>query len=88
MDSVEEAAALRRAAVFAAMSEKAAAINARCSGAAASGSGCCGAGRCTAFAAASSAATVDSRFARMGIVDDAAPGMSDLDAVLRRRRVG
>lgn len=27
-----------------------------------------------------------SRFARMGIVDDAAPGMGDLDEVLRRRR--
>ena len=37
---------------------------------------------------AASAPGVDSRFARMGIVDDATPGMSDLDAVLRRRRVG
>ena len=28
----------------------------------------------------------DSRFSRMGIVDDAQPGMGDLDEVLRRRR--
>ncbi|RIJ55292.1 hypothetical protein DZG02_16260, partial [Clavibacter lycopersici] len=28
----------------------------------------------------------DSRFSRMGIVDDAEPGMGDLDEVLRRRR--
>ncbi len=27
-----------------------------------------------------------SRFSRMGIVDDAEPGMGDLDEVLRRRR--
>lgn len=90
MDSVEEAAALRRAAVFAAMSEKAAAMNAgatvpirRAPAAAAPA-----ASAAAAPPAAASAPEVDSRFARMGIVGDATPGMSDLDAVLRRRRVG
>ncbi|KQP01726.1 hypothetical protein [Leifsonia sp. Leaf264] len=89
MDSVEEAAALRRAAVFAAMSEKAAAMNAgapvplrRAPAASAP------AAERTAAPASASVPAVDSRFARMGIIDDAAPGMSDLDAVLRRRRVG
>jgi len=32
------------------------------------------------------AAAAESRFARMGIVDDTASGVTDLDAALRRRR--
>jgi hypothetical protein len=49
-------------------------------------------GAASAPAAAAPAATPaartapSSRFSRMGIVDDAEPGMGDLDAVLRRRR--
>jgi hypothetical protein len=83
MDSVEAAAALRRAAVFAAMSEKAAAMNPTASPVPLRSSS--SAAEPAAVASASPVAT-DSRFARMGIVDDTAPGMADLDAVLRRRR--
>ncbi|KQQ94344.1 hypothetical protein ASF62_09490 [Leifsonia sp. Leaf325] len=93
MDSVDEAAALRRAAVFAAMSEKAAAMNAGAPvplrrAPAAAAPAAASSTEQTAAPATASAPAVDGRFARMGIVDDATPGMSDLDAVLRRRRVG
>ncbi|MEJ3405095.1 hypothetical protein WDJ51_10150 [Rathayibacter sp. YIM 133350] len=76
MDSAEQAEALRRAAVLAAMSQKAAEINEPVV-------------RRLAPARVEPAASVaDPRFARMGFVDGAEPGMTDLDAVLRRRRAG
>ncbi|PPL19757.1 hypothetical protein [Microterricola pindariensis] len=80
--SVDAAAELRRAAARAALLEKAAALDAETAAPAAT---------VTALArpaapAAPSAPAVPSRFAAMGMVNDAAPGMGDLDAVLRRRR--
>lgn len=75
MASVDAAVELRRAAARAALLERAAALDT------------------TAAAAATvtpisrpQAPAAPSRFSSMGLVDDAAPGMGDLDAVLRRRR--
>ncbi|MET0726329.1 MAG: hypothetical protein ABWY36_08250, partial [Leifsonia sp.] len=79
MDTVEAAAALRRAAVFAEMSARAAEMNEQAVPLRP---------RTATAPAASAPAPVDSRFAAMGFVGDAEPGMADLDAVLRRRRVG
>jgi hypothetical protein len=94
MASVDAAAELRRAAAEAELGRRAAAIAAQTSartsvtplarpaartpGAAASGSGS-GSGSAVG-------ASAPSRFASMGIVGETEPGMSDLDAVLRRRR--
>ncbi|THG36090.1 hypothetical protein E6C70_00660 [Glaciibacter flavus] len=76
MDSVEAAEKLRRAAVLAAISERAAQLN-----------------EAVPLRRPSRAEPVeqpaaDSRFARMGIVDEAETAFSDLDSVLRRRRAG
>lgn len=89
MASVDAAAELRKAAAEAELARRAADLAAqtpvtpiaRPAARAAAGAG--GAGRAGGAAAGGAA---PSRFASMGIVGDTEPGMTDLDAVLRRRR--
>jgi hypothetical protein len=86
MDSAEAAAALRRAAVFAAMSQRAAEINESPVTVLRPVATAAPAASARAASSAPADAAAPSAFASMGIVDAAGPGMGDLDAVLRRRR--
>jgi hypothetical protein len=87
MASVDAAAELRKAAAEAELARRAAELGAQkpvtpiARPAAARAAGAAGAG-----AGAGAAAAAPSRFASMGIIGDTEPGMTDLDAVLRRRR--
>ncbi|QTX04027.1 hypothetical protein [Agromyces archimandritae] len=88
MASIEEAERLKRAAADAELAQRAAALEPelprldekrRAEAAAV-------AENAEAAEAPAPAPAADSRYARMGIVGDAQPGIDDLDAVLRRRR--
>lgn len=75
MASIDAAAELRRVAARAAIIERAAALDAAAA-----------AKTVTPIARPTTVPAAPSRFASMGMVGETTPGMSDLDAVLRRRR--
>ncbi len=82
MASIDAAAELRRVAARAALDERAAALDA----AASAHSAATVIPLARPAATPASAPAQPSRFATMGMIGETSPGMSDLDAVLRRRR--